>query len=295
MQRLVGWLLLLYPRALRREHKTELLEFIELERRDTTTGRLSSLIFWTGTVVDLLRGAARARLRERRKLPPVERSSGVIADIRQSFRSLRASPLVTGIIVLTLALGIGLNTAIFSAVRAVLWAPLPYDGPDRLVYLGAQWVTDDVRFASHAGKDFDIIRRNARSFADVAAVTDIRQNLTGIEPPAQVQVGWASRNLFEVLGIEPQIGPGFTEDAPPGTAVLSHHLWQRDFGGDLDVVGRVVRLDDYPCTIAGVLPEGFQLHLPDSRSASTSGKCPMTGGKTATSGAPKVSSSCFWI
>jgi len=198
----------------------------------------------------------------RRQLPWAE---GVIqwgADVRQGSRSLAGAPLASVVVLVTLALGIGLNTAVFSVVSSVLLAPLPYASPERLVSIEALWNENGVTRARHPGGHFATLRDEATTLDDVAAVCSIRQNLTGIEPPAQVQVGWASRNLFGLLGVAPALGPGLTEDAPPGTAMLSHHLWQRELGSDPDVVGRVVHLDGHPYTIAGVLPEGFRLYLP---------------------------------
>jgi len=138
----------------------------------------------------------------------------------------------------------------------------PYEDPDRLFYLNARWTEDGVERAHHSGSDFARIAQTTEAFADLAAVTSIRQNLTGIEIPLQVQVGWSSRNLFRLLGVSPVLGPGFTPDAPPGTLVLSHALWQDAFGASADVVGRVVHLDGHPYTIAGALPRGFALYLP---------------------------------
>jgi putative ABC transport system permease protein len=172
------------------------------------------------------------------------------------------TPLASVVIVSTLALGIALDTAIFTVVDAVLFEPLPYKDPARLFYVNSRWTAEGVERAHHSGADFEHLRRATRAFEDVAAVVSIRQNLTGIEPPLQVQVGWASRNLFRLLGVSPALGPGFTEDAPPGTLVLSYSFWQDVFGGREDVVGAVVRLDDHPYTVAGVLPRGFELRLP---------------------------------
>ncbi|HJS73640.1 MAG TPA: ADOP family duplicated permease, partial [Vicinamibacteria bacterium] len=90
----------------------------------------------------------------------------------------------------------------------------------------------------------------------------IRQNLTGIEIPLQVQVGWSSPNLFRLLGVSPILGAGFTPESPPGTLMLSHALWRDAFGGSERVLGSVVRLDDHPYVIEGVLPAGFALQLP---------------------------------
>jgi predicted permease len=255
--RLLLSLMRIFPEDFRKRHAEEMIQFIEDER-----ARGGGLRFWTVTLLDLLVTAGRMRW----KRPPGvgRRSRRVlrVIDLRHALRSILATPLSSGIIVLTLALGIGLVTAIFSVVDSILLAPLPYREPERLFHIQARWTNDGVERAHHTGSDFAKLRRSTEAFADLAAVTSIRQNLTGTETPLQVQVGWASRNLFSVLGVSPSLGSGFTEDAPPGTAVLSHELWVDAFGARADIVGSVVRLDDHPYTVAGVLPRGFVLHLP---------------------------------
>jgi predicted permease len=161
-----------------------------------------------------------------------------------------------------LGLGIGLNTAIFSVVHGVLLKPLDYDDSHELVYVQASLSNDQIEHASHSGGDFRDIQDWVPALKDVAAVGRIRQNLTGLEPPRRVAVGWASSNLFRVLGVEAAIGRGFEPHDPPGTAVLGHALWATAFGSDPAVIGGSVLLDGHPYTVVGVLPEGFRLHLP---------------------------------
>jgi predicted permease len=160
--------------------------------------------------------------------------------------------------VVTLGLGIGMNTAIFSAVNAVLLQPLPYDRPETLVSIAARYVSDDVDYTHFAGRDLISMKERVAGLAELAAVTPIRQNLTGSETPEQVRVGWVSTNLFQLLGVTPSFGRGFVDGDPPGTAMLSYELWQRGFGGD-DVLGTTVQLDGYPYNIVGIMPRGFQL------------------------------------
>jgi predicted permease len=260
-ERVLLALIRLYPREFRESRREEVLDFIEQDRDRSARG---ALVFWTGTVLDLLAGASRMRWRERGPLRarPKRPSGTLVADLRHAFRSARATPLASGAIVSTLALGIGLVTAIFSVVDSVLLQPFPYRDPDRLFYVNARWTEDGVERAHHGGNDFVRIGETTKAFRDVAAVMSIRQNLTGLDTPLQVQVGWSSRNLFELLGVLPVLGPGFTPDAPPGTLVLSHALWQDAFGASADAVGRVVQLDGHPYTVAGVLPRGFALYIP---------------------------------
>jgi predicted permease len=252
----------LYPREFRESRSEEILGFIEEDRKRSGRG---PFLFWFATILDLLAGAARMRCRQPQpaSTPRRRRPQGAILDdFRQAFRSAVATPLASAVVVLTLALAIGLATAIFSVVDSVLLEPLPYEEPERLLYVNARWTEDGVERAHHTGSDFERLARTPSAFSDVAAVTSIRQNLTGIEIPIQVQVGWSSRNLFRLLGVSPILGPGFNQDSPPGTLVLSHALWQDSFGSRADVVGRVVHLDGHPYIVAGVLPRGFGLYLP---------------------------------
>ena len=267
--KLVEWILRRLPSRFRKEYESELREFIACERASLPAGLRglpARVRFWLRTVVDLLRVVVRLRRAAPAPQPAAtpagsESLMQITRDLRHAARAVATSP-VSLLIVVTLALAVGLNTAVFSVVNAVLLQPFPYESPDRLVWIGAVWDENGPVRGRHSGAQFSSLRDDAESFADVAAVRSIRQNLTGIETPAQVQVGWASRNLFDLLGVAPALGHGFTEDAPAGTAVLSHHLWRRDFGLDPDVVGRVVELDGYAYEIAGVLPEGFRLYLP---------------------------------
>ncbi|HXV62337.1 MAG TPA: ABC transporter permease [Vicinamibacteria bacterium] len=262
--KLLELLLKLYPQAFRDRFRMEILAFIESDRT-LVRGRARRSLWWVRTMFDLVLGASRLRIWERRFAPKPPRrvqAMGVARDVVLGLRSLGATPLVSAVIVATLAIGIGMSAAIFSVVETVLLDPLDYREPERLAFIKARWVADGVEDANHSGMDFERIRESAETFEDVAAVFHIRQNLTGTEIPLQVEVGWTSSNLFEILGVSFLFGSGFTSDAPPGTLVLSHHLWLDAFGGEEDIIGRVVRLDDHPYTISGVLPRGFTLHVP---------------------------------
>jgi putative ABC transport system permease protein len=187
----------------------------------------------------------------------------LVADLRYAFRQLRRNPTFTLAAVACLALGIGANTAIFTVINAVLVRPLPYPEPDRLVMLF------EARKSNAAGRnvvspaDFLDWRRQGRSFERSAAIYDLGVNLTGHGEPAVVPAELASADLFPLLGLTPVIGRTFTaeEDGPDGgkAVVLGYGLWQRRFGGARDVVGQVIRVNDEPHTVVGVLPEGAGL------------------------------------
>jgi putative ABC transport system permease protein len=182
-------------------------------------------------------------------------------DLLFSLRSLTRRAGFTAVAIITLALGIGANVAIFSVVYGVLLHPLPYPEPDRLTVLWAQWRSQEIPRVSNTGGDYLEYQRQAQSFEGLAALGSIRQNLTGGDEPAQVQVGWISRNFFSVLGVKPALGRDFTPGEKSDSLLLGHEFWRRHFAGDPGVLGRAVQLDGQPFTVVGILPPGFRLHM----------------------------------
>jgi predicted permease len=183
-------------------------------------------------------------------------------NFRYAARTLAKSPGFTLVAIVTLALGIGANTAIFSVANALLLRPLPYAHPDRLVLVYA--VKADAPFAI---QPFSYLRltflnEKSRAFAGFAAFTNETFNLTGTGDPEQLSAARVSWNFFNVLGVSPAIGRAFLpeEDQPGARAVclISHALWTRAFGARADIAGQNITLDATPYTIAGVLPRGFQ-------------------------------------
>ncbi len=185
-------------------------------------------------------------------------------DLRYAFRTLGKSPGFSLVAVLTLGLAIGANTAIFSVVESVLLTPLPYPDPSALVEV---WNTYLPQFpkAQLSSGDFLDFKRQATSFSEIACFIDIPQgfNLTSGGEAQRIEVRYASSGLFPLLGIRPSAGRTFTpeEDRPgnPPTVMVSHKLWQSQFGSDPSVVGRTVTLDGRGYTLVGVLPAGFRL------------------------------------
>jgi putative ABC transport system permease protein len=182
-------------------------------------------------------------------------------DLRHAARLLLQRPAFTIVAVLALGLGIGANTAIFSVVNAVLLRPLPFPEPDRLTVLYERELARDVRDETGA-ETFEDWQAQARSFTALTAYRYWGFALTGAGEPAEITALRASANLFDLLGVQPALGRGFLpEEEQPGrdrVVVLSHGLWIERFGGDRDVVGRAVALDDVPHTIVGVMPPGFR-------------------------------------
>jgi predicted permease len=192
----------------------------------------------------------------------------LLQDARYALRALRRNPAFTAVAVLTLAVAIGANTAIFSVLNAVLLTPLPFPEPDRLVMVWEWSHRSGNRRNVVAPYNYLDWRRDSRSFAELAAYADVRANLTGLDQPEEVAVGYVTANLFPLLGLQPLRGRAFTadEDRPgaPRVAVLSFELWQRRFGGSPAVVGQTIALNGTPFEVVGVMPRAFSLGLPRS-------------------------------
>jgi putative ABC transport system permease protein len=184
-------------------------------------------------------------------------------DVRYGFRVLRKNSGFTAVAVLTFALAIGANSAIFSVVENVLLRPLPYDHPESLVEIWNTYPGFDVLGLSPG--DYTDWRREAKSFSAIGGYGEIAQgfNLTGVGEPERVQASQASSDLFSLLGVRAVVGRTFLpeEDKTGSAAVilLSYHYWQGRFGGDPAIVGRSVSLDGRPYTIVGVLPTSYQI------------------------------------
>jgi putative ABC transport system permease protein len=179
-------------------------------------------------------------------------------DIRYAIRRLLKSPSFTAVAVLTLALGIGANSAIFSVVNGVLLDPLPYHDPERLV--GIFHLSDGQR-AVMSGPNFTDVKRLSQTLADAAAVTRSRVILTGEGEPVRLDGAQVSAGLFDLLGVRPVLGRTFHADEnEPGrqqVAILSHGLWQQRFGADEGVIGKRIMLDGVSTEVVGVMPKDF--------------------------------------
>jgi len=184
-------------------------------------------------------------------------------DIRFGLRTLVRNPATTLLAMLTLALGIGANSAIFSVVNRVLLDPLPYPQPDELVMLVESAPALGFPRFSVSPPNFDDFRRQNRSFEHLCAYGRERFNLTGREQPEVILGASVSPDFFQMLHVDPSPGRGFRqEEGRPGqarVAVLSHGLWQRLFGADPKIAGRPVTLNGESYTVVGVAPRGFEL------------------------------------
>jgi len=187
-----------------------------------------------------------------------------VRDITYSFRRLIKSPAFTAIVILTLGLGIGANTAIFSVVNTVLLQPLGYRAPERLVTINHHYQSEALNNldAPVSAVGFRDYRDKTKSFDAVAVETGWSANLTGTGDPERVPASRVSGDYFRVLGVAPQVGRVFGRDEDePGknqVVVLSDGLWKRIYGADRSVIGKTIQLNAQSYTILGVMPEGFR-------------------------------------
>lgn len=183
----------------------------------------------------------------------------LLRDFRYGIRTLLKNPAFTLVIITTLALGIGANTAMFNVVNAVLLQPLPYKDSSRLVAL---WTTQDGQRGSTAFPDFREIRQQNRSFDSVAAYTRHLVNVTGTQYAQRFRTLVVSPEFLATLGIQPRLGRDFrAEEGEYGTndhvVIITDGMWRSSFGADPQIIGRNITVDAEPYTIVGVLPPNF--------------------------------------
>jgi putative ABC transport system permease protein len=184
----------------------------------------------------------------------------ILDDVHHAMRALCSQPGSSLVIVATLALAIGANSAIFTVVNAVLLRPLPFTAPERIVI---------VREVDPRGRDslvsmatIDAWRQSLKSITGLSLMTGQTANLTGVAEPDRLRAGYVSASFFTMLGVDPIVGRGFQagEDQPSAakTAVLTYGTWQRRFGGDPAIIGRSLVLNNEPHQVIGVLPARFE-------------------------------------
>src|SRR5918996_4872909 len=194
----------------------------------------------------------------------------LLQDLRYALRQLRAHPGFTAVAVLTLALGIGANTAVFSVVRSVLQRPLPFPEDERLAVVWHRAPVFDVEEFHSSPPEYVEYRNQSRSWKQLAAFRISAATVTGDDnEPERVQVAFTTWHLFPALGIEPLVGRSFTaeedQEGLDAVAVLSHAFWMTRYGGDPGVIGRTVLLDGIPRTVLGVMPAEFRFPTPSVR------------------------------
>ncbi|MGA2345626.1 MAG: ABC transporter permease, partial [Candidatus Sulfotelmatobacter sp.] len=193
--------------------------------------------------------------------------TGLLQDFRYAIRQLRKSPGFTAVAVITLALGIGANTAVFSVIDAVMLRPLPYYQPERLIE--AQSInTRNPGTSDMCYPDFFDWRSQNHTLEHLVSYHDQTFTLTGLERPVQLDAEIVSWDLLPALGVRPELGRGFTPDdekAGSRVVLISHSLWATQFGADPAIVGHVMRLSGGLYTVVGVMPSNFRFPVTEPR------------------------------
>jgi predicted permease len=205
------------------------------------------------------------RSREAWQWPALE---SILHDVRLTLRRLRKSPGFAATVILTLAIGIGANTAVFTVINSVLLKPLPYAKPEQLVSLhlnalgapGLADFRDELRLSASMYLTFT---EHNRTFQSVGVWLPGTANVTGLAQPEEVRTVLVSDGVLETLGVEPAVGRWLNaaDQDPRGSKaiMLNYGYWQRRFGGDKSIVGRIVQIDSLPRVVAGVMPRGFKV------------------------------------
>jgi putative ABC transport system permease protein len=187
--------------------------------------------------------------------------SGFLQDLRHTMRMLLRAPGFVAVVVLTLAIGIGANTAIFSVVRSVLLRPLPFPESGRIVRIFDHW-NQSPRGSVSVPEILDF-RVQVDQLQQISAYIYSGGNVTGDGTPERITMGQGTASLFPMLGVQPALGRVFTseedQEGHEQVALLTYGFWQRRYGGDSRVLGRTLRIDGRTYTVVGVLPAGFQL------------------------------------
>ena len=270
-RRLYWTLLLAFPKRVRQEYGRDMEQLFATQLEEARRGGLPPARMWSLALVDAVRhgGAQRlepAQLAAKRLRCSVQRwrwwMRAIRQDVAYALRLLGRQPGVTAVAVLTLALGIGANTAIFSAVDAVLLRPLPYPEPDRVMMLWEKRPAEGVLDNVVAPGDFlDWAKMNS-TFEAMAGLTTVPVDLTGSGDPVRVFAGAVSAPFFEVLGARPMLGRTFRSDEViPGkhrVVIVTHRLWQDRLSANREIVGQTISLSGVPYDVIGVLPPTFE-------------------------------------
>jgi putative ABC transport system permease protein len=255
------------PRGFRDQFGAEIADHFLTGSHDARSraGLPGVIRFWTKATVDVLRTAATERREDRQMEKEIDGGAGFSdlgLDARYAIRGLLRTPGFTLIALLTLALGIGATTAMFSVTNAALGRALPYPEPERLVFGRATFNGNVNPWASFP--DYMDYRDRARSLESLATIGGGANlvTITGGDEPAQASITFITANLFETLGTPPALGRTFTIEELPGDGagqvVISHGFWQRWFGGSNDVLGKTLIANGSPITVMGVMPAGFR-------------------------------------
>ncbi len=282
--RLFRAMLRLLPRELREHHGVEMEQVFRTWRREERArgGIAGVLRVWRLTMIDMVAAAWREDVAAPGRdveHPPITSGEGdsmssVLQDIRYALRTLRRSPGFVAVVVLSLALGMGANSLIYSVVDGVVFRPFAYPGPDRLVMLGATYPKLDGErtfVETFAPADYTDVLRESTTLERMFAFDLGNRNLSGGDRPERVFTAFVWGDPIASIGFRPVLGRGFTADESSGraerAAILSHRIWRSRFGGDSSIIGRAIQVNGEPVPVVGIMPPellllGTDLWLP---------------------------------
>jgi putative ABC transport system permease protein len=275
--RLFQWCLRMLPEPLRRDFGVEIgADFRELAKgAHGRGGALAVLLVLLRSTVDVLLRSLSERWvsdhesfsEAERRLSLGERIMLLGQELRLALRGIIRRPGFTTVAVLTLALGIGANVAIFAVVNAVLIRPLPYTASERIVWFNHHAPGLNLPEMESSAGTITLYRELAKSYESIAAIVVGETNLSGTADPARITVLRTTPSIFDVLRLRPEMGRRLIESdaarGAPRVALLSYRGWQTHFGGARDVIGRTIRLDDEVTEIVGVMPKHFAHPTPE--------------------------------
>jgi putative ABC transport system permease protein len=239
-------------------------DLVQERRNRARSSSLRAQIWFLATGIALLCRAGWTKVRDQLIDLTVHRfgASGAAGEVRQTCRALTRTPVASGVIVATIALGIAVNAAVFSVVYGVLFQPLPFENPGEIVMIeGAAGDRPPSIFGTSL-EDFHDIARTSRSFAGLAIAGYWTFNLTDLDVPQRIVGAAVNGAFFQTLGTRPVLGrwiePADDRAGAPVTFVISHGLWQRQFGGRADIIGHAIRANGTASTIVGVMPASFR-------------------------------------
>jgi predicted permease len=240
-------LLRLFPASFRNEYGDEMSAVFARRLRDA--GPAGRLLVWVDAVADIVVNAAQLQV------------EATARDIRYSLRALLRSPVFSVSAIVVSALGIGATTAAFSITDHVLIRPLPFEQPDRLVRLYQNQSKRGYARMELSPPNYVDWKRMQTVFQSMGAYTNFSVNLVGEGEPQRLEQCITTYEVLPMLGVRPLLGRFFTAEedsaSAAGTVILSHSLWQEQFGGDAGVIGKKILLDDTPHVVVGVMPRGF--------------------------------------
>jgi putative ABC transport system permease protein len=263
--RLYRLLLGLFPRAFRARFGDDMAEvFADRRRAAARAGWPAVAALWARTALDVAHHSAAERRRAHRATARTTMGSDFLGDVREALRGWRDRPGPTVVALLTLALGIGANTAIFSAVNTFFLKPLPYPDEQHLVSLYGSNVSAQFLRSVESAADVQYWRDHSTTVASLAAMTGGSATVTGLGDPVSMRYATVMPTFFDVVGVHPALGRGFTAEETRSdghVVVISHGLWVDRMGSRPDVVGTTIRLDATDWRVVGVMPAGFSLPL----------------------------------